>query len=78
MLETKSAIGQLYQQLLCLESSPKKQQQQHSERVRVVYVLSKGGLGMCEPNDFYLRVFMFWFDRKSIIPENFGFAITKY
>ena len=29
---------------------------------------------MCEPNDFYLRVFMFWFDRESIIPGNFGFA----
>ena len=57
--------------------SKKKKQQQHSERVRVVYVLSKGGLGMCEPNDFYLRVFLLWFDRKSIIPENFGFAITK-
>ena len=26
------------------------------------------------PNDFYLRVFMFWFDRKSIIPGNLGFA----
>ena len=31
---------------------------------------------MCEPNDFYLRIFMFWFDRESIIPVNFGFAIT--
>ena len=33
---------------------------------------------MCEPNDFffYLRVFMFWFDRESIIPGNFGFAIS--
>jgi len=30
---------------------------------------------MCEPNDFYLRAFMFWFDRESIIPGNFGFAI---
>ena len=30
---------------------------------------------MCEPNDFYLRV-MFWFDRESIIPGNFGFAIS--
>ena len=35
---------------------------------------------MCKPNDFYLvlRVFTFWFDRESIIPGNFGFAITKY
>ena len=31
---------------------------------------------MCEPNDFYLRVFTFWFDRESIIPGNFGFAIS--
>ena len=31
---------------------------------------------MCEPNDFYLRVFMFWFDRESIIPGNFGFVIS--
>ena len=31
---------------------------------------------MCEPNDFYLRVFMLWFDRESIIPDNFGFAIS--
>ena len=31
---------------------------------------------MCEPNDFYLRVFTFWFDRESIIPENCGFAIS--
>ena len=30
---------------------------------------------MCEPNDFYLRVFTFWL--YSIIPGNFGFAITK-
>ena len=32
---------------------------------------------MCEPNDFLfnLRVFTFWFDRESIIPGNFGFAI---
>ena len=30
---------------------------------------------MYEPNDFYLRVFTFWFDRESIIPGNFGFAI---
>ena len=29
---------------------------------------------MCEPNDFYLRVFMFCFDRESIIPGNLGFA----
>ena len=38
--------------------------------------VSNGGLGMCEPNDFYLRVFTFWFDRESIIPGNFGFAIS--
>ena len=31
---------------------------------------------MCEPNDFYLRVFTVWFDRESIIPCNFGFAIS--
>ena len=31
---------------------------------------------MCEPNDFYLRVFTHWFDRESIIPGNFGFAIS--
>ena len=31
---------------------------------------------MCEPNDFYLRVFTFWFDRESIIPGNLGFAIS--
>ena len=31
---------------------------------------------MYEPNDFYLRVFTFWFDRESIIPGNFGFAIS--
>ena len=31
---------------------------------------------MCEPNDFYLRVFTFQFDRESIIPGNFGFAIS--
>ena len=31
---------------------------------------------MCEPNDFYLRVFTFWFDRESIISGNFGFAIS--
>ena len=31
---------------------------------------------MCEPNDFYLRVFTFWYDRESIIPGNFGFAIS--
>ena len=27
-------------------------------------------------DDFYLRVFTFWFDRESIIPGNFGFAIS--
>ena len=33
---------------------------------------------MCEPNDFLfnLRVFIFRFDRESIIPGNFGFAIS--
>ena len=33
---------------------------------------------MCEPNDFLLnlRVFTFQFDRESIIPGNFGFAIS--
>ena len=31
---------------------------------------------MYEPNDFYLRVFTFWFDRESIIPGNFGFATS--
>ena len=31
---------------------------------------------MCEPNDFYLRFFTFWFDRESIIPGNFGFPIS--
>ena len=31
---------------------------------------------MCEPNDFYLRVFTVWFDRESIIPGNFGFDIS--
>ena len=34
---------------------------------------------MCEPNDFFIyfeRFCMFWFDRESIIPGNFGFAIS--
>ena len=31
---------------------------------------------MCEPNDFYLRVFTFWFVRETIIAGNFGFAIS--
>ena len=31
---------------------------------------------MCELNDFYLRVFTFWFDRERIIPGNLGFAIS--
>ena len=31
---------------------------------------------MCEPNDFHLRVFTFWFDRESIKTSNFGFAIS--
>ena len=30
---------------------------------------------MFEPNDFYLRVFTFWFDRENS-PGNFGFAIS--
>ena len=28
---------------------------------------SNGGLGMCEPNDFYLRVFTFWFDTEDAL-----------
>ena len=31
---------------------------------------------MCEPGDFYLRVFTFWFDTESTIPGYFGFAIS--
>ena len=31
---------------------------------------------MCEPNDFYLRVFTFWSDRENIIPGNVGFDIS--
>ena len=31
---------------------------------------------MYEPNDFYLRVFTFWFDREGIISGHFGFAIS--
>ena len=31
---------------------------------------------MRKHNDFYLRVFTFWFDRERIIPGNFGFAIS--
>ena len=31
---------------------------------------------MCEPNDFHLRVFTFWFDRENIIPGNLGSAIS--
>ena len=31
---------------------------------------------MCEPNDFYLRVFMFWFNTENIIPGNLGFAMS--
>ena len=33
---------------------------------------------MCEPNDFCLifRVFKFWSDRESNIPDKFGFAIS--
>ena len=34
---------------------------------------------MCEPNDFYLRVFnVLVCHRENIIPGNFGFVITKY
>ena len=33
---------------------------------------------MCEPNDFYLRVFTFWCDRKSIIPGNLGVLLLVY
>ena len=29
-----------------------------------------------KPNYFYLRVFTIWFDRESIIPGNFAFAIS--
>ena len=34
---------------------------------------------MCERNNFLfnLRVFTFWFDRESIIPGNFGFAVSE-
>ena len=40
---------------------------------------ANGGLGMCQPNDFYLRVFTFWFDtEKALFQGNFGFDITKY
>ena len=31
---------------------------------------------MCEPNDFYFRVFTFWLNRESIIPGNLGFVIS--
>ena len=31
---------------------------------------------MCEPNNFNLRVFTFWFDKESIILGNFGLAIS--
>ena len=31
---------------------------------------------MCEPTNFYLRVFTFWFATESIIPGNLGFAIS--
>ena len=32
---------------------------------------------MCEPNDFYFRVFTFRFEKtESIFPDNFGFAIS--
>jgi len=30
---------------------------------------------MFEPNDFYLRVFTFWFDRENS-PGNFGFDMS--
>ena len=29
--------------------------------------VSNGGLGMCQPNDFYLRVFTFWFDTEKAL-----------
>ena len=32
---------------------------------------------MCEPNDFYLRVFMFWFDTESIIPCILGLLLLS-
>ena len=31
---------------------------------------------MFGPNNYLLSVFTFWFDRESIIPGNFGFAIS--
>ena len=34
------------------------------------------GWGCVNLNDFYLRAFMFWFDRERIIRGNFGFAIS--
>ena len=31
---------------------------------------------MFGPNNYFLSVFTFWFDRESIIPGNLGFAIS--
>ena len=31
---------------------------------------------MCEHNDFYLRVFTFWFDRESIFQEILGLLLV--
>ena len=47
-------------------------------KTSVEVIISKGGLRMCEPNDFLsnLRVFTFWFDRESIMPGNLGFAVS--
>ena len=40
--------------------------------------VSNGGLGMCQPNDFYLSFYILVWHRESITPGNFGFAIAKY
>ena len=29
--------------------------------------VSNGGLGMCQPNDSYLRGFTFWFDTEKVL-----------
>ena len=40
-------------------------------------LLSMGGLGMCEPNDFYLTwEFLRFALTERIVPGNFGFAIS--
>ena len=31
--------------------------------------LSNGGLGMCQPNDFYSRVFTFWFHTEKALSQ---------